>query len=51
MKTCGYSLEAPWQGASNEYHMFLWKNNKTYQYFFAEKSASSVAMLTYSTLS
>ena len=24
---CGYSLEAPWQGASNEYpqYMFLWK--------------------------
>ena len=26
----GYSLEAPHQGASNEYpkHMFLWRNNK-----------------------
>ena len=25
-----YSLEAPWQGASNEYpqHMFLWRNKK-----------------------
>ena len=27
---CGYSLEAPWQGASNEYpqHMFSWGNKK-----------------------
>ena len=28
---CGYSLQAPWQGASNEYpqHVFLWRNKKT----------------------
>ena len=27
---CGYSLEAPWQGASHEYaqHMFPWRNKK-----------------------
>ena len=27
---CGYSLEAPHRGASNEYpqHMFLWRNKK-----------------------
>ena len=27
---CGYSLEAPWRGASNEYpqHMFSWRNKK-----------------------
>ena len=30
-KTCGYSLEVPRRGASNEYpqHMFLWRNKKT----------------------
>ena len=29
---CGYSLEAPRRGASNEYpeHMFLWRNKKNY---------------------
>ena len=29
---CGYSLEAPHQGASNEYpqHMFLWGYKKNY---------------------
>ena len=34
-----YSLEAPRQGASNEYpqHMFSWRNNKKYQYFLIEK--------------
>ena len=28
---CGYSLEAPHRGASNEYpqHMFLWRNKKS----------------------
>ena len=28
--SCGYSLEAPWWGASNEYsqHTFLWRNKK-----------------------
>ena len=27
---CGYSLEAPWHGASDEYpqHMFSWRNKK-----------------------
>ena len=35
---CGYSLEAPQQGTSNEYpqHMFSWKNKK-YWYFWLEK--------------
>ena len=29
---CGYSLEAPRQGASNEYpqHMFSWRNGENY---------------------
>ena len=29
---CGYSSEAPWEGASNEYpqHMFLWRNKYNY---------------------
>ena len=29
--SCGYSLEVPHQGASNEYqkHMFSWKNKKS----------------------
>ena len=29
---CGYSLEAPHQGASNKYllHMFSWRNKKKY---------------------
>ena len=29
---CGYSLEAPRRGASNEYtqHMFLWRNGENY---------------------
>ena len=30
--SCGYSLEAPQQGASNEYpqHMFLWRTGENY---------------------
>ena len=33
---CGYSLEAPRWGASNEYqqHIFSWRNKKKYQYLF-----------------
>ena len=29
---CGYSLEAPWRGASNEYPqcMFLWRDKKNH---------------------
>ena len=40
---CGYSLEAPHQGTSNEYpqHMFSWRNKKKYQYFWTEKSILS----------
>ena len=34
-KHCGYSIEAPCQGASNEYtqHMFLWRNKKNIRIF------------------
>ena len=37
---CGYSLEAPRWGASNEYpqHMFLWQNKKNISMFWLEKS-------------
>ena len=33
---CGYSLEVPWQGTSNEYpqHMFLWRNKKNIRTFW-----------------
>ena len=42
---CGYSLEAPRWGASNEYHnMFSWWNKKKYQHFWIEKSALIRAM-------
>ena len=36
---CGYSLEAPHQGASNEYpqHMFLSRNKKTIETFWLKK--------------
>ena len=36
---CGYSLEAPWQGASNDYpqHIFLWRNKKTITIFQARE--------------
>ena len=36
---CGYSLEAPWQGASNEYpqHMFSWRNKKDISIFWMKK--------------
>ena len=29
---CGYSLESPWRGDSNEYpqHIFLWRNKENY---------------------
>ena len=38
MKTCyGNSLEAPQQGASNEYHMFSWRNKKTIITFWLKK--------------
>ena len=32
---CGYSLEVPRQGASNEYpqHMFVWRNRKNINTF------------------
>ena len=40
---CGYSLEAPRRGASNEYpqHMFLWRNKKSINIFQLKKSALS----------
>ena len=38
---CGYSLEAPCRGASNEYpqHMFLWRKKKNINIFRLEKKA------------
>ena len=43
MKTRGYSLEAPHQGASNEYpqHMFPWRNKKNISTFWMKKNAFS----------
>ena len=43
---CGYLLEAPLRGASNEnqQHMFSLRNKKRYRHFSNEKSALSVAM-------
>ena len=37
---CGYSLEAPYRGASNEYpqHMFLWRNKKDISIFRMKKT-------------
>ena len=40
MKTCcGYSLEVPHRGTSNEYpqHMFLWRNKKNISIFLLKK--------------
>ena len=42
MKTCcGYSLEVPHHGTSDEYpqHIFSWRNKKKYLYFSIEKDA------------
>ena len=38
---CGYSLEAPRQGASNEYpqYMFLWRNKKNINTFGMKKAS------------
>ena len=46
---CGYSLEVPWRGASNEYpqHMFLWTNKKNIKYFWIEKSALTIISVKY----
>ena len=37
---CGYSLEVPWWGASNEYpqHMFSWRNKKDISIFRMKKA-------------
>ena len=37
---CGYSLEAPRRGASNEYpqHMFTWRNKKDISIFGRKKA-------------
>ena len=44
---CGYSLEVPRRGASNEYpqQMISWRNKKDISIFRMEKNALSVAML------
>ena len=34
---CGYSLEVPLPGTSNEYHMFSWKNKKNVITFWLKK--------------
>ena len=49
---CGYSLEAPRRGASNEYpqHMFSWRNKKDISIFRMKKNALSVAMLSFKLL-
>ena len=37
-----FSLEAPWQGASNEYpqHMFLWRNKQKINTFGLKKASN-----------
>ena len=46
MKTCGYSSEAPYQGASNEYHnVFPWRNKKEIITFRVEKNVSKKTCL------
>ena len=39
---CGYSLEVPWQGASNGYpqHMFSWEKNNTNTFLFKKSTLS-----------
>ena len=42
---CGYSLEVPRRGTSNEYHNISFRGEKEkYQYFWIEKSALTRAM-------
>ena len=45
---CGYSLEVPWRGTSNEYpqHMFLSRKKKNIDTFWLIKNALSRAMVT-----
>ena len=45
---CGYSLEAPQQGASDEYsqHMFLWRNKKNINTWIEKSALTSVMNLT-----
>ena len=44
--SCGYSLETPRRGVSNEYsqHIFVGEIKKNYQYFLVDKSTLSGAM-------
>ena len=46
-KCCGYSLEAPRRGASNEYHNICFRRElrKKYQYFLVTECALSEALL------
>ena len=39
---CGYSLEAPLRGTSNEYHMFLLRNKKNVSTFWLKKAPPGV---------
>ena len=43
---CGYSLEAPWRGASNEYpqHMFSLKNKKNIDTFWLKTNNNKKKM-------
>ena len=42
----GYSLEAPWQGASNEYpqHMFLWRTGENYPIIITKYSSLTIPL-------
>ena len=46
---CGYSLEAPQRGASNEYpqDMILWKNKKNYPRISIECSSFKILLFTH----
>ena len=48
---CGYSLEAPHQGTSNEYpqHMFLWRTGENYPIIITKYSSLTIPLDTYFT--
>ena len=44
-RCCGYSLEAPRRGASNEYHnMFLWRTGENYPTIFTKYSSLTISL-------
>ena len=43
---CGYSIEAPWQVASNEYpqHMFIWRTGANYPIIITKYSSLTISL-------